>query len=81
MKLYRVNEGKKIAGICAGIAEIYNLDVTLVRLAVVFATALTAFWPGIVTYLVAWYLIPEKTSTKPPSGTSGSTTSTSGQTS
>ena len=59
-KLYRVDEGKKIAGICAGIAEIYNFDVTLVRLAFVFATILTGIWPGIVTYLVAWYLIPLK---------------------
>lgn len=80
MKLYRVTEEKKIAGICAGIAEIYHFDVTLVRLATVFATALTGFWPGIVTYLIAWYLIPEKTSTRPPSGTSGTTTSTFDQT-
>lgn len=59
-KLYRLNEGKKIAGICAGIAEIYKIDVTLVRLAFVFATVLTGIWPGVVTYLVGWYLIPEK---------------------
>ena len=59
-KLYRLNEGKKIAGICAGIADMYDFDVTLVRLTFVFATILTGIWPGIVTYLVAWYLIPEK---------------------
>jgi len=60
-KLYRLEEGKKIAGICAGLADMLNADVTLVRLAFVFATILTGIWPGIITYLVGWYLIPEKT--------------------
>jgi phage shock protein C len=59
-KIYRLEKGKKISGICAGVAEIFNIDVTLVRLAFVFLTALTMIWPGIVTYLVGWYLIPVK---------------------
>lgn len=62
MKLYRVNEDKKIAGICAGIADIYNYDVTMVRLIFIFATVLTGIWPGVITYLAGWYLIPEKDS-------------------
>jgi phage shock protein PspC (stress-responsive transcriptional regulator) len=63
MKLYRVNEDKKIAGICAGIADIYNYDVTLVRLIFIFATVLTGIWPGVITYLAGWYLVPEKGAT------------------
>jgi len=59
-KLYRLSDGKKIAGICNGIADMYNFDVTLVRLAFVFVAVLTQFVPGIVTYLIGWYLIPEK---------------------
>jgi phage shock protein PspC (stress-responsive transcriptional regulator) len=59
-KLYRLEKNKLIAGICAGIADAYSLDPTVVRLAVVFLTILTAFWPGVITYLVAWYLLPEK---------------------
>jgi phage shock protein PspC (stress-responsive transcriptional regulator) len=59
-KLYRLEKNKLIAGICAGIADAYNLDPTVVRLAAVFLTILTAFWPGVITYLVAWYLLPEK---------------------
>ena len=59
-KLYRLTEGKKAAGICSGIADMYNFDVTLVRLAFIFVTVLTQFVPGIITYLVGWYLIPEK---------------------
>lgn len=60
-KLYRLSEGKKAAGICSGIADQYRLDVTLVRLAFVFVTVLTQFLPGIITYCVGWYLLPEKT--------------------
>ena len=59
-KLYRFEEGKKAAGICSGIADMYQFDVTLVRLAFIFVTVLTQFVPGIVTYLIGWYLIPQK---------------------
>lgn len=59
-KIYRLREGKKIAGICAGIADMYNFDVTVVRIVVIFVTVLTQFVPGIVAYLAGWYLIPER---------------------
>lgn len=55
----RPAEGK-IAGVCAGLAEYLDTDVTLVRL--VWATL--AIFPGaivggVVAYLVAWLLMPE----------------------
>jgi phage shock protein C len=59
-KLYRKLDDKMIAGICAGAAEILNLDVTLVRLALVFLCVITGFAPLIVTYLVGWFIIPLK---------------------
>ena len=31
-KLYRVNEGKMISGVCMGISEYLDIDVTLIRL-------------------------------------------------
>ena len=69
-KIYRLEKGKMIAGICAGIADLFTIDVTLVRLGFVFVTVLTMVWPGIITYLVGWYLIPVKDqgeSDEPPS--------------
>ncbi|MBD3392531.1 MAG: PspC domain-containing protein [Chitinivibrionales bacterium] len=62
-KLYRLSgeDQKKIAGICAGIADAYGWDPTIVRLATVFLTAATGIWPGIATYLIAWWLVPEGT--------------------
>lgn len=61
-KIYRIEEEKKIAGICAGVAHQLKVDVTLVRLVFIFATVVTMIWPGIITYLAGWYLIPAKTS-------------------
>jgi phage shock protein C len=60
IKLYRVPEEKFLAGICAGVAEILHVDVTFVRLAFVFACVITSILPLVITYLVGWYIIPEK---------------------
>jgi phage shock protein C len=60
-RLYRDAKEKKIAGICAGIGEIYGIDPTIVRIALVFVTIATAIWPAVIAYLVGWYIIPDKT--------------------
>lgn len=60
-QIYRIEEEKKIAGICAGLAHLLKVDVTIVRLVFVFITVCTLVWPGIITYLAGWYLIPVKT--------------------
>jgi phage shock protein C len=59
-RLYRDTKEKKIAGICAGIGEIYGIDPTIVRIAAVFITVATAIWPGVIAYLAGWYIIPDK---------------------
>lgn len=59
-RIYRDEKNGKIAGICAGLGEILDVDPTIVRLVVVFLTVITAFWPGILTYIIGWVVIPEK---------------------
>jgi phage shock protein C len=59
-EIYRCEEGKKIAGICAGIANRYSLDVTVVRLVLIFLAVVTTVWPVVITYAAGWYLIPVK---------------------
>jgi phage shock protein C len=59
-KIYRIKSEKKIAGICAGIGEIYSIDPVIVRVAVVFGTVATAIWPGVIAYIAGWILIPKK---------------------
>jgi len=50
-----------LRGVCAGIADMFVVDPMTVRIAVVFGTVATGFWPGIITYFVAWFLLPDKT--------------------
>ena len=56
-KLYRVNEGKVIAGVCGGVAEFLNIDPTVVRL-IWALVGLTG--AGVAAYLVAALVIPVK---------------------
>lgn len=57
-RLYRVNEGKIIAGVCGGVAEYFNIDPTVVRLA--WAVVSCFAGAGIVAYIAAALIIPEK---------------------
>lgn len=57
-RLRRPQQGRKIAGVCAGVAEYLDTDPTLVR--IVWAATILIGLSGIVAYLVAWVLIPEE---------------------
>ena len=57
-RLVRVNQGKKIAGVCAGIARHNEWDVTLVRVA--FLAAIVLHGLGLVAYLIAWIAMPRE---------------------
>jgi len=59
-KLYRPKDNKMIAGVCAGLADYMNLDVSLVRLLFVALTLVTAVFPMGLFYLIAWIIIPEE---------------------
>lgn len=59
-ELYLSKRNKKIFGVCSGIGETYDIDPTLARLMLVFLCLITAIIPVIVTYLIAWAIIPEK---------------------
>ena len=57
-KLYRSRSDRKIAGVCGGLGEYFDIDPTLIRLAVVF---FTLWWGGgLLAYLIAWFVIPEE---------------------
>jgi phage shock protein C len=68
-KLYRSRTDRMIAGVCGGLAEYFNIDSTLVRLA---AVALTlAGGSGVLAYLIFWFVVPQRpldmsASEKPP---------------
>lgn len=64
-RLMRSRTDKKIAGLCAGLAHYFDLDVSLVRVLCFFLTLATGVCPGIVTYLLAWIIIPSEPELKP----------------
>ncbi|MDB5188273.1 MAG: phage shock protein PspC [Candidatus Kaiserbacteria bacterium] len=56
-RLYRINEGRWIAGVCTGLAEYFNLDVALVRIVFVVLTFLTHGFMGLV-YIILMIIVP-----------------------
>jgi phage shock protein C len=57
-RLRRILAGKKIAGVCAGFAEYFDTDVTLMRV-IWIALALLPPHIGLIGYLVAWAVLPK----------------------
>lgn len=56
--LDRPRQGRKIAGVCLGIARYLDVDPTLVRVLAVLSIFLGL--GGVIAYIVAWILIPEE---------------------
>jgi len=54
--LVRPRQGRMIGGVCAGIADRYGWDRTVVRLVAVLSCLLPG--PQFVIYIVLWILIP-----------------------
>lgn len=57
-RLYKIEQGKKLDGVCGGIAEYFNIDPTLVRLAWILFTACAG--SGILAYIIAAIVMPRK---------------------
>jgi len=58
-RLVRSRANRKIAGVCAGFAEYFDLDVTLVRV-VWLVLLLIPPCLGLLSYLIAWIVMPEE---------------------
>jgi phage shock protein C len=59
-KLYRSASDKMIGGVCAGLADFMELDVSLVRLVFVALVLVTAIFPMVLFYVIAWIVVPLK---------------------
>ncbi len=49
-----------LAGVCGGLAEYFGMDPTAVRVGYVLLSMLSAAFPGILVYLILWFLVPER---------------------
>lgn len=59
--LRRMRRGKKIAGVCAGFADYFEMDVTLMRI-IFLATAILPPGVGAIAYVIAWIALPKDVS-------------------
>jgi phage shock protein C len=57
-KLVRPRLGRKIAGVCLGFSEYFDIDVTLVRIVWLITLLMTGF--GLIPYIIAWIVMPEE---------------------
>ena len=57
-RLYRVNEGKILCGVCMGLSEYFEIDVTIVRLIWVFISLV--YGSGLLLYIIAALIMPIK---------------------
>ncbi|MGZ7065507.1 MAG: PspC domain-containing protein [Candidatus Aminicenantales bacterium] len=57
-KLIRSTSQKMLGGVCGGLAEYFDMDVSLVRLAFVAACLATAVLPMTLFYMIAWIVVP-----------------------
>ncbi|MDA8228475.1 MAG: PspC domain-containing protein [Desulfitobacterium hafniense] len=55
-RLYRSGREKMLAGVCGGLADYFNVDVTLVRLVTLLAILMGGV--GFLVYIVAWIIVP-----------------------
>lgn len=63
MKRLYLSNDKKLFGVCGGIAEYFELDPSLVRLAWIVLTVLTGIFPGLIGYIIAAMVIPNSPAT------------------
>jgi len=57
-KFYLSETDKKIGGVCGGLAEYFELDPLLVRLA--FVVLILGWGSGLLVYLLLWLLAPRR---------------------
>jgi phage shock protein PspC (stress-responsive transcriptional regulator) len=54
----RPRQGRKIAGVCLGFAEYFDIDVTVVRLVWLITSLMTGI--GLLAYPIAWIVMPDE---------------------
>lgn len=58
-RIYRSRSNRMICGVCGGVGEYFNIDPTLVRLAMVLVAA-CSFGSGVLAYFIAAIIIPDE---------------------
>ncbi len=59
-KKLRRSDNKMLAGVCAGIAEYFEVDPTMVRVIYAVLTIFSAAFPGILLYIILMLIMPNQ---------------------
>jgi len=57
-KKLRRSQNQMVAGVCAGIADYFDIDPTLVRVGYAILSIFTAAFPGLLLYIILWIIMP-----------------------
>lgn len=58
-RLVRPKDGKILGGVCAGIANYFNIDPVVVRVFWIFLL-IPGGLPGLIPYILCWIIIPQE---------------------
>lgn len=64
-RLIRSTTDRWIAGICGGMGEYLEIDPNVIRVIWVIVTVLSGFFPGILIYILLWFILPEEGQARP----------------
>jgi phage shock protein C len=59
MGLYRSRRHKIIAGVCGGLADWLGWSPNVTRIVYVIVSVLSAAFPGFLTYIILWIVLPK----------------------
>ena len=59
-QLRRSRSNRLVGGVVSGLAEYFDLDVTLARVLYVVGSIMSAAFPGILVYVILWVLMPSE---------------------
>ena len=62
-KLYKIENGKRVCGVCGGIAEYLGLDATIIRIA--WALLVCCVGTGFLLYFICAFIMPNKSDIYP----------------
>lgn len=64
-RLKRDEEQAVVAGVLSGLAEYFNQDPVLFRIAAITLLIVTGIFPGVLLYLAAWIVMPKEKNAHP----------------
>ncbi|MCX6703623.1 MAG: PspC domain-containing protein [Candidatus Zambryskibacteria bacterium] len=59
-KLYKNQHDEVLTGVIGGIGEYFSIDPVVLRIGFVILVLISGIFPGIIAYIIAYFIIPEK---------------------